>query len=442
MSQRPSQTVHSPGGDPGLAPGSILLQHSVQKNGRRPEPPSTRGSPRTCASCAPRGPVARGACGDERREPLGDLARRARRVQPDGGRAGQARRRRSASRWRRCSTRRPTRRRSPARPPRRPAVWRDPASGYVRRSVSPAGDALADPDRRGQLPRRRAGRVRDGPRRPCASTSSSGCSRARSTSRVGERRHRLRGRRLPGHAGSTARRCSTTRRAKPARYAGVVVSEPAPAGDATLVHPPPARARRRRVEALADVLLDCVEGGASIELHAPLTPRAPSAFWRRVAADVAVGERALLVAEDDDGIVGTVQLVLGLPENQPHRADLSKMLVHRRARRRGLGAALMEAAEDTARDCGRTLLVLDTDHRQRRRPALHAPRLGARRRHPGLRADAARRALARRRSSTSRSDANRHVHEGTCPGSDTCPRSATARLFSGGVSISAPPFVS
>ena len=92
----------------------------------------------------------------------------------------------------------------------------------------------------------------------------------------------------------------------------------------------------------------------------PLSHDRAEAFWRRVAADVADGERALLVAEDDAGIVGTVQLVLALPENQPHRADLSKMLVHRRARRQGLGAALMEAAEDTARDCGRTLLVLDT----------------------------------------------------------------------------------
>ena len=57
---------------------------------------------------------------------------------------------------------------------------------------------------------------------------------------------------------------------------------------------------------------------------------------------------------------GTVQLVLDQPENQPHRADLSKMLVHRRARRQGLGAALMRAAEATARECGKTLLVLDT----------------------------------------------------------------------------------
>jgi GNAT superfamily N-acetyltransferase len=75
-------------------------------------------------------------------------------------------------------------------------------------------------------------------------------------------------------------------------------------------------------------------------------------FWRHVAAGVAQGERALLVAEDVQGIVGTVQLVFGQPENQPHRADLSKMLVHRRARRRGLGAALLLAAESVAGDPG------------------------------------------------------------------------------------------
>ena len=60
------------------------------------------------------------------------------------------------------------------------------------------------------------------------------------------------------------------------------------------------------------------------------------------------------------GIVGTVQLLLAQPENQPHRADLAKMIVHRRARRRGIGAALMMAAEEVARECGKTLLVLDT----------------------------------------------------------------------------------
>ena len=115
-----------------------------------------------------------------------------------------------------------------------------------------------------------------------------------------------------------------------------------------------------QIDGLADVLIDCVEGGASVSFMHPLTRERAAAFWRGVAEGVAAGERALLVAEDARGICGTVQLVLGLPENQPHRADLMKMLVHRRARRQGLGAALLRAAEATARECGRTLLVLDT----------------------------------------------------------------------------------
>jgi GNAT superfamily N-acetyltransferase len=115
-----------------------------------------------------------------------------------------------------------------------------------------------------------------------------------------------------------------------------------------------------QIEGLADVLIDCVEGGASVSFMLPLTRERAVAFWRRVAQDVAAGRRALLVAEDAAGLCGTVQLAFDLPENQPHRADLAKMLVRRRARRQGLGAALMRAAEDVARDAGKTLLVLDT----------------------------------------------------------------------------------
>jgi len=111
---------------------------------------------------------------------------------------------------------------------------------------------------------------------------------------------------------------------------------------------------------LAGVLIDCVEGGASVSFMHPLSRERAVAFWRRVAQGVGAGERALLVADDARGLCGTVQLVLDQPENQPHRAELSKMLVHRRARRQGLGAALMRAAEATARECGKTLLVLDT----------------------------------------------------------------------------------
>ena len=115
-----------------------------------------------------------------------------------------------------------------------------------------------------------------------------------------------------------------------------------------------------QIAALAEVLINCVEGGASVSFMHPLSRDRATAFWRGVAREVAVGARALLVAEDTHGLCGTVQLVLELPENQPHRADLAKMLVHRRARRLGLGAALMRAAEVTARECGKALLVLDT----------------------------------------------------------------------------------
>lgn len=110
---------------------------------------------------------------------------------------------------------------------------------------------------------------------------------------------------------------------------------------------------------LADVLIDCVESGASVGFMLPLSRERALAFWRGVADSVNAGKRAILIAEDEQGICGTVQLVFDLPDNQPHRADLVKMLVHRRARRKGLAAALLSAAETTARDCGKTVLVLD-----------------------------------------------------------------------------------
>jgi GNAT superfamily N-acetyltransferase len=113
-------------------------------------------------------------------------------------------------------------------------------------------------------------------------------------------------------------------------------------------------------QGLAAVLIDCVEGGASVGFMQPMTEEKALAFWRRVGRDVERGARALLVAEDATGIVGTVQVVLEQPENQPHRADISKMQVHRRARRRGIGEALMRAAEDVARQHRKSLLVLDT----------------------------------------------------------------------------------
>ncbi len=114
------------------------------------------------------------------------------------------------------------------------------------------------------------------------------------------------------------------------------------------------------IEQLADVLIDCVDGGASVSFMHPLPREKAVGFWRGVAADAAAGSRILIVARDADGIVGTVQVIPAAPENQPHRADVAKMLVHRRVRRRGIGAALMRAAEEAARKAGKTLLVLDT----------------------------------------------------------------------------------
>jgi len=115
------------------------------------------------------------------------------------------------------------------------------------------------------------------------------------------------------------------------------------------------------VPALAEVLIDCVHGGASVSFMAPLARDKALAFWQGVAQGVAQGERLLLVAHDGAGaIVGTVQVVLAQPDNQPHRADVAKMLVHRRARRQGIAARLLAAAEDAARAAGKTVLVLDT----------------------------------------------------------------------------------
>jgi GNAT superfamily N-acetyltransferase len=118
----------------------------------------------------------------------------------------------------------------------------------------------------------------------------------------------------------------------------------------------------RLAGALAQVLLDCVEGGASVSFMWPLPLHKALGFWVSVLGSAQRGERIVLLAEDSASgdVVGTVQVVFAAPDNQPHRADVAKMLVHRRARRRGLGAALLGAAEAAARAAGRTLLVLDT----------------------------------------------------------------------------------
>ncbi len=115
-------------------------------------------------------------------------------------------------------------------------------------------------------------------------------------------------------------------------------------------------------EALARVLVDCVDGGASVGFMHPFDVERATAFFADALEGASRGERIVLAAEDPETgtVVGTVQVILAAPENQPHRGEISKMLVHRGARRLGIGAALMRAAEEAARDAGKTLLVLDT----------------------------------------------------------------------------------
>jgi GNAT superfamily N-acetyltransferase len=117
----------------------------------------------------------------------------------------------------------------------------------------------------------------------------------------------------------------------------------------------------RETRYLSDLLIDCVEGGASVSFMLPISRATADEFWRSVAMSAGRRERLLLAAQDAAGIiVGTVQIILKQPENQPHRADLAKMLVSRRMRKQGIGAGLLLAAENAARSAGKTLLVLDT----------------------------------------------------------------------------------
>lgn len=117
----------------------------------------------------------------------------------------------------------------------------------------------------------------------------------------------------------------------------------------------------KHVPALAELLIACVEGGASVSFMLPLSRDRAETFWHGVLEGAARGERVVLVAEDESGaVLGTVQVILSMPENQPHRGDIAKLLVHPRVRRHGIAAALMAAADEAARECGKTLLVLDT----------------------------------------------------------------------------------
>jgi GNAT superfamily N-acetyltransferase len=114
-----------------------------------------------------------------------------------------------------------------------------------------------------------------------------------------------------------------------------------------------------QLDALAAVLHDCVAGGASVSYMAPFSHEQARSAFEEFAAEVERGRRLLLAAFADGDLVGTVQVILALPPNQPHRAEIAKLLVHRSARGRGIARLLMERAEAEARAAGKTLLVLD-----------------------------------------------------------------------------------
>ena len=114
-----------------------------------------------------------------------------------------------------------------------------------------------------------------------------------------------------------------------------------------------------QLDSLAGVLADCVAGGASVSYLAPFSEAQARAEFEAMAAEAERGRRVLLGAFAEGRLVGTVQVILALPPNQPHRGDIAKLLVHRSARKRGIAELLMERAEAEARAEGKTLLVLD-----------------------------------------------------------------------------------
>lgn len=117
----------------------------------------------------------------------------------------------------------------------------------------------------------------------------------------------------------------------------------------------------RRLDELAALLHACVREGASVGFVLPFAPAEAAAFFRdKVRPAVAAGGRLLLAAEVDGRLAGTAQLALDTPPNQPHRAEVAKLLVHPATRRQGLARALMQRIEAEARRRGRSLLTLDT----------------------------------------------------------------------------------
>jgi GNAT superfamily N-acetyltransferase len=121
-----------------------------------------------------------------------------------------------------------------------------------------------------------------------------------------------------------------------------------------------AEAAERQVAGLAEVLLDCVAGGASVGFMADLSRAEAEGFWRATIADIGAGRAHLFAAFDGERAIGTVLLQPSWKPNQPHRADVAKLLVRRDARRSGTASRLMDALEARAIELGRWLLTLDT----------------------------------------------------------------------------------
>lgn len=128
---------------------------------------------------------------------------------------------------------------------------------------------------------------------------------------------------------------------------------------AAVVELSPAQVRDRQLQ-LVELLADAIVGGASVNYVLPFRREDLEAYWKDVGVDVEHGARIVLAIIDGDRIVGSVQLVPCSKPNQPHRADVEKLLVHSAYRKRGAGTALMAAVEQKARACGRWLLTLDT----------------------------------------------------------------------------------
>ena len=114
------------------------------------------------------------------------------------------------------------------------------------------------------------------------------------------------------------------------------------------------------VSSLSEILVEVVAHGGSVSFMHPLAPDAARAFWDGALAAAARGERIVLGAWDGEILAGTVTLLLDCPPNQPHRAEIAKLMTRVNHRGRGAAAALMRAAEVLAIERGRTLLVLDT----------------------------------------------------------------------------------